>query len=140
MKINAIYYVAAGILFTTIFTQTSMAAESTEELYKQCEAKQTIAEQRACYPMVAKQSEAELIVAEKQARATMVDLERKSEGSRLMQPVKAFDKAERIYRAFRSAESHRVLASYGSGNGGGLASYQTTIEMNIARIKQLKTQ
>lgn len=48
--------------------------------------------------------------------------------------------AERAYRSFRTAESDRVLASYGSGNGGGLAFYKTTIEMNLARIKQLKDQ
>lgn len=140
MKINAIHHVAAGFVFAAMCTQTSMAAESAKALYKQCEAKQTTAEQRECYPVVAKQSEVELVAAEKKARATMVDLENESEGSRSMHPVKAFDKAARTYRAFRTAESNYVLASAGSGNGGGLASYQVTIEMNLARIKQLKGQ
>ncbi|MBS0454242.1 MAG: DUF1311 domain-containing protein [Proteobacteria bacterium] len=139
MKINAIH-VAAGFVFAAMGTRTSMAAESTEALYKQCETKQSTAEQRECYPVVAKQSEVELVAAEKKQRAAMVDLENESEGSLSMHPVKAFDKAERTYRAFRTAESNRVLASYGSGNGGGLASYRVTIEMNLARIKQLKGQ
>lgn len=138
MKVNVIHHVVAGFVFAVIGTQTSMAAESAEALYKQCEAKHTTAEQRKCYPVVAKQSEVELVAAEKKARAAMINLENESEGSRSMHPVKAFDKAARAYRAFRDAESNLVLASYGSGNGGGLASYQATIEMNLARIKKLK--
>ncbi|KUY84087.1 lysozyme inhibitor LprI family protein [Burkholderia sp. RF4-BP95] len=140
MKIYAIHHVAAGLVFAAMCTQPSMAAESAEALYKQCEAKQTTAEQRECYPVAAKQSEIELVAAEKKARAEMVDLENESEGSRSLHPVMAFDKAERAYRAFRTAESNRVLASYGSGNGGGLASHQATIEMNLARIKLLNGQ
>ncbi|MCD4547715.1 hypothetical protein LRP79_26715 [Burkholderia pseudomallei] len=62
---------------------TSMAAESAEELYKQCEAKQTTAEQRECYPVVAKQSEIQLVAAERKARTAMVELENESEGSRV---------------------------------------------------------
>ncbi|CFQ27547.1 lysozyme inhibitor LprI family protein [Yersinia bercovieri] len=142
MKANAIHYVVAGAVFTAICTQTSIAAatESAETLYKQCQAKQTTVEQRECYPLVAKESEVELVAAEKKVRTAMVELEKVSEGSRSMHPVKAFDNAERAYRAFRTAESHRVLASYGSGNGGGLASYQTIIEMNMMRIHQLNDQ
>lgn len=140
MKANAIYSVVAGAVFMAICTQTSIAAESVEALYKQCQAKQTTAEQRECYPVVAKQSEIELVATEKKVRAALVELENESEGSRSMHPVKAFDNAERAYRAFRTAEGHRVLASYGSGNGGGLASYQATIEMNMMRIHQLNDQ
>ncbi|VWD63928.1 hypothetical protein BLA50215_07775 [Burkholderia lata] len=70
----------------------------------------------------------------------MVALESESEGSRSLHPVVAFEKAERAYRAFRIAESNRVLTSYGSGNGGGLAASKATIEMNLRRIKQLKGQ
>lgn len=139
MKINTVHQIAAGLVLAAICT-TSMAAESAEALYKQCEAKQTTAEQRECYPAVVQQSEMELIAVEKKVRAAMVDLEKISEGSRSLHPVKAFDKAESTYREFRAAESDRVLASYGSGNGGGLASQQAIIEMNLARIKQLKDQ
>ncbi|MDR2249573.1 lysozyme inhibitor LprI family protein [Acinetobacter sp.] len=117
-----------------------MAAESAETLYRKCQARTSTVEQRKCYPAVEKQSEVELVAAEKKVRATMVELEKMSEGSRSMHPVKAFDQAARAYRDFRTAESGRVLASYGSGNGGGLAASQTNIEMNLARIKLLKTQ
>lgn len=140
MKVKAIHHVAAGFVFVAVCTQSSLAAESAEALYKQCEARQTTAEQRECYPVAARQSEVELVAAEKKVRTAMVDLENESEGSRSLHPVMAFDKAERAYRAFRTAESNRVLASYGSGNGGGLASYQATIEMNLARIRQLNVQ
>lgn len=47
------------------------------------------------------------------------------------------DKAARTFRAFRAAESARVLASYGSGNGGGLAAWETEIQMNLDRTKKL---
>jgi uncharacterized protein YecT (DUF1311 family) len=117
-----------------------VAAESAEALYAQCKAKQSMVQQRECYPAVEKQSENELVAAEKKARADMVELERVSEGSRALHPVMAFDKAERAYRAFRAAERNRVLASYGSGNGGDLAANQATIEMNLVRIKQLTGQ
>lgn len=139
MKINAIHHVVAGLMFAAMCTP-SIAAESAETLYKQCEAKQTTTEQRECYPVVEKQSEVELVAAEKKARADMVELENESEGSRSLHPVMAFDKAQRAYRAFRTAESNRVLTSYGSGNGGDLAANQATIAMNLARIKQLTGQ
>ncbi|TPW38385.1 DUF1311 domain-containing protein [Serratia sp. SRS-8-S-2018] len=114
-----------------------MAAKSAEILYRQCQVRTSSVEQRECYPAVEKQSEAELVVAEKRIRAAMVELENISEGSRSMHPVQAFDHAEQAYRAFRAAESQRVLASYGSGNGSDLAASQTYIEMNPARIKLL---
>lgn len=138
MKINTIHQVAAGFVFAAMCAQAALAATTAETLYKQCAAKETNAEKRECYPAAVKQSELELVAAEKKARAAMVDLERESEGSRSLQPVMAFDNAERAYRAFRAAESSRVMASYGSGNGGGLASYKATIEMNFTRIKQLQ--
>jgi uncharacterized protein YecT (DUF1311 family) len=139
MKVNSVN-LAAGFVFVAMCSQTSIAAESAEALYKQCEAKQTTAEQRKCYPVVKKQSEIELVAAEKKVRADMVELEGESESSRSLHPVMAFDKAERAYRAFRTAESHRVLTSYGSGNGGDLAANQAAIEMNLTRIRQLKGQ
>ncbi|WP_296226622.1 lysozyme inhibitor LprI family protein [Ralstonia sp. UBA689] len=117
--------------------QTAFAETSAEALYQQCDAKTTTAEQRDCYPAAVKQSEIELTHAEAKARAELVELEKLSEGSRSMHPVQAFDKAARAYRAFRDAESKRVMTSYGSGNGGGLAAYQTVIGMNLARAKQL---
>ncbi|MDE4920623.1 uncharacterized protein YecT (DUF1311 family) [Cupriavidus metallidurans] len=138
MKTNVLHQVAAGFVFAAMCSQTALAGTTAETLYKQCAAKETNAEQRECYPAAVRQSEVELVAAEKKARAAMVDLERESEGSRSLQPVMAFDKAERAYRAFRTAESNRVVASYGSGNGGGLASYKATIEMNLTRIKQLQ--
>lgn len=137
MKINATHYVTALAMFAAMSVQTSIAAESVEAFYKRCKARQTTVEQRECYPAVAKQSEAELVAAEKKVRAAMVGLESESEGSRSAHPVKAFDNAVRTYRAFRTAESNRVSASYGSGNGGDLASYETIIKMNIMRIRQL---
>jgi uncharacterized protein YecT (DUF1311 family) len=140
MKINAAHRVATGLVLIAICTQTAVAAESAEALYAQCKAKQSMVQQRECYPAVEKQSENELVAAEKKARADMVELERVSEGSRALHPVMAFDKAERAYRAFRAAERNRVLASYGSGNGGDLAANQATIEMNLVRIKQLTGQ
>ncbi|WP_432324120.1 lysozyme inhibitor LprI family protein [Yersinia enterocolitica] len=140
MKKNIIYRIAPSIILVGALTQTSMAAESAEILYRQCQARTSSVEQRECYPAVEKQSETELVAAEKKARASMVDLENISEGSRSVHPVQAFDHAELAYRAFRAAESHRVLASYGSGNGGDLAAYQTGIEMNLARIKLLRSQ
>ncbi len=127
-------------MLAAMFAEASPATESAEALFKSCQGKQTIAAQRECYPAVVKQSEAELVVVERNVRNAMVELENESAGSRPMRPVRAFDKAERAYRAFRAAESDRVSASYGSGNGGGLASYQLMIEMNLARIKQLKGQ
>lgn len=75
--------------------------------------------------------------AEKKARARMMKLEKISEGSRSMHPVLALDRATRAFRVFRSAESNRVLASYGSGNGGDLAAFTTIIDMNIARARLL---
>ncbi|AJC22325.1 lysozyme inhibitor LprI family protein [Pandoraea pulmonicola] len=140
MKINAAHHVATGLVLVAICTQTTVAAESAEALYAQCKAKQSMVQQRECYPAVEKQSENELVAAEKKARADMVELERVSEGSRALHPVMAFDKAEHAYRAFRAAERNRVLASYGSGNGGDLAANQATIEMNLIRIKQLTGQ
>ena len=137
MKLNSIQSMAAGAVLAVMYALPAVAAESAEVLYKQCEAKESTAEQRECYPAVVKQSEAELVAVEKKTRADLVELENMSEGSKSLQPVKAFDNAERAYREFRTAESHRVLTSYGSGNGGGLAAYQTIIEMNLSRIKQL---
>lgn len=136
MKINTTCVL--GLVFVATLTQTAMAANSAEELYDKCEARQTTAEQRDCYPAVVKQSEVELAAVEKKVRRALAELENTSEGSRSMHPVKNFDKAKRAYRVFRDAESNRVLSSYGSGNGGGLAAYKVTIEMNLARIKQLK--
>lgn len=138
MKIRFNHLVIAGYIIGTMSTHMVSAAEPTTALYHACEAKQTTAEQRICYPLVFAQSEAELVETEKNTRANLLALAKESQGSRLMYPVKAFDKAERTYRAFRSAESNRILTSYGSGNGGDLAAYQTMIEMNLARIKQLK--
>ncbi|WP_332397992.1 lysozyme inhibitor LprI family protein, partial [Burkholderia ubonensis] len=132
--------VPAMLLFSALVTQTALAADSADALFKQCESKSTTANQRDCYPAVVKQSEIELVAAEKKARAEMVELERISEGSRSMHPVQAFDKAARAYRAFRDAESNRVTTSYGSGNGGGHAAYQTIVEMNLTRAKRLKSQ
>ncbi|AYN29067.1 MULTISPECIES: lysozyme inhibitor LprI family protein [Buttiauxella] len=137
MKLNSIQSMVAGTVLVAMTSLPAVAAESAQALYKQCEAKESTAEQRECYPAVVKQSEAELVAIEKKTRADLVELENMSEGSKSLQPVKAFDNAERAYREFRTAESHRVLTSYGSGNGGGLAAYQTIIEMNLSRIKQL---
>ncbi|WBM69003.1 lysozyme inhibitor LprI family protein [Buttiauxella sp. WJP83] len=137
MKINATQSILAGLMFAALCSQTVLAAESAEGLYKKCEEKLSTAEQRECYPIVVKQSEIELSAAEKKVRAELVELEKESEGSRSLHSVKAFDKAELAYREFRNAESNRVLTSYGSGNGGGLAAYKSTIDMNLMRIKQL---
>lgn len=134
MKLNSIQSMAAGAVLAVMY---ALPAAATETLYKQCEEKQTTAEQRECYPAVVKQSEAELVAVEKKTRADLVELEKISEGSKSLHPVKAFDNAERAYRQFRTAESNRVLTSFGSGNGGDIASYQTIIEMNLLRIKQL---
>ncbi len=117
--------------------QSAPAAEPAANLYRQCLDKPSTAEQRNCYPAVVRQSEIELAAAERKARARMVELEKISEGSRSMRPVLAFDRAARAFRAFRNAESNRVLASYGSGNGGDLATSAMVIDMNIARAKQL---
>ncbi len=140
LKINVILRTATGFVFAAMCDQASLAAESATTLYEQCATKQTTVEQRKCYPVAVKQSEVELIAAEKKVRTAMVALEKESEGSRSLHPVMAFDKAERVYRAFRTAETNRVLASYGSGNGGDIAANQATIEMNLVRIKQLKGQ
>ncbi|WP_243751046.1 DUF1311 domain-containing protein [Paraburkholderia sp. BL10I2N1] len=114
-----------------------MAADTAATLYRQCRDKPSTAAQRDCYPDVVRRSEIELVTAEKKARAHMMELEKISEGSRSMHPVLAFDKAARTFRVFRDAESNRVLASYGSGNGGDLAASGTAIKMNIARARLL---
>lgn len=126
-----------GSALLCVAAQLAPAAETATSLYAQCRAKPTTAEQRDCYPMVVKQSELELVAAEKKVRADMVELEKISEGSRSLHPVRAFDKTARAFRAFRAAESTRVLTSYGSGNGGGLAAWEAEIQMNLARTKLL---
>lgn len=141
MKTDAAHRLVTVVGFVIAATCTQVAqAESAAALYVQCEAKPSMAEQRECFPAAAKQAELELVAAERAARVAMVDLEKESAGSRAMHPVKAFDQAARAYRAFRSAESRRVLTSYGTGNGGGLAVQQVTIRMDLARIKQLNGQ
>ncbi|EHJ1676523.1 DUF1311 domain-containing protein [Salmonella enterica] len=138
MKKYIIYQVIpAGVLMAAV-VQCSMAADSAEILYRQCQARGSTIAQRECYPVAEKLSEAELVTAEKKVRLSLIQLESVSEGSRSMHPVLAFDHAERQYRKFRTAEKQRVLTSYGSGNGGDLAAYQTVIEMNLARINLLK--
>ncbi len=125
-----------GVLLCMMM-QSALPGEPAATLYKQCRDKPSAYEQRDCYPAVVRQSEFELAAAEKKVRAGMVELEKISQGSRAMRPVHAFDQAERAFRAFRNAESNRVLASYGSGNGGGLAAFEAIIEMNIARVNLL---
>jgi len=137
MKLNSIQAIAAGAVLAVMYVLPAAATETAQVLYKQCNDKQTTVEQRECYQAAVKQSEAELVAAEKKARADLVELEKISEGSKSLNPVKAFDNAERAYLQFRTAESQRVMTSYGSGNGGDIASYQTIIEMNIMRTKQL---
>jgi len=130
--------IGAGLLCLTI--RSAMAADTAEAMYQQCRSKPSIAEQRDCFPAVVRQSEFELAAAEKKARADMVELESISASSRAVHPVLAFDGAAHTFRAFRDAESRRVLASYGSGNGGALSAYATSIEMNIARARLLASE
>ena len=126
-----------GGVLLCMMMQSALPAETAATLYKQCRDKRSTAEQRDCYPAAVRQSEIELAAAEKKVRAGMVELEKISLGSRAMHPVRAFDQAERAFRTFRDAESNRALATYGSGNGGGLAAFETIIEMNIARANLL---
>jgi uncharacterized protein YecT (DUF1311 family) len=126
-----------GGVLLCMMMQSALPSETAATLYKECRDKPSTAEQRDCYPAVVRQSEIELGAAEKKVRAGMVELEKISQGSHAMHPVRAFDRAERAFRAFRDAESKRALASYGSGNGGGLAGFETIIEMNIARANLL---
>lgn len=107
------------------------------ELYKQCRDKPTTVQQRDCFPAAVQQSESELAAAEKDARADLEELEAVSPGSRSLHPVQAFDEAARAFRAFREAERQRVLTSYGSGNGGGVAAAETVIRMNLERSDAL---
>ncbi len=129
--------VLVGGVLLCMMMQSALAAETAATLYKQCRDKPSTAEQRDCYPAAVRQSEIELVSAEKKVRADMVELEKISQGSRAMHPVRAFDRAERAFHTFRDAESNRALATYGSGNGGGLAVFETIIEMNIARANLL---
>ncbi|HGJ4365176.1 TPA: DUF1311 domain-containing protein [Salmonella enterica subsp. enterica serovar Thompson] len=138
MKKNIIYYAIPGVVLMAAVNQWATAADSAEILYRQCQARDSTIAQRECYPAAERQSETELIAAEKKVRLSLGQLESISKGSRSMHPVQAFDRAELMYRKFRTAESQRVLASYGSGNGGDLAAYQTVIEMNLSRIHLLK--
>lgn len=130
--------VGGSLLSVTL--QSAQAADDALTLYKQCQAKPSTAEQRECFPAVIKQSEIELAAAEKAARAEMVELEEISPASRELHPVLNFDNAATAFYAFRDAESQRVLSSFGSGNGGGLAASETIIQMNIARAKTLNGQ
>ncbi|WP_248071661.1 lysozyme inhibitor LprI family protein [Ralstonia pseudosolanacearum] len=107
------------------------------DLYKQCRDKTTTAQQRTCFPAAVQQSEIELAAAEQDTRADLEELEAVSQGSRALRPVQAFDEAARAFRAFREAERQRVLTSYGSGNGGGLAAAETVIRMNLERADAL---
>lgn len=138
-----------AFISTVLFCMMGTSAQSAETapttskaalIYQQCRNKNTTAEQRDCYPAAIRQSEVELKAAEKKERASMADLEAMSPGSAEMHPVRAFDEAARAFRAFRDAESQRVLASYGSGNGGGLAASETVIRMNLDRIKLLSSE
>lgn len=138
LKNYIIYHVIPGIALMVAVNQWSMAADSAEILYRQCQAGVSTVAQRKCYPAAERQSEAELVAAEKKARLSLTQMESISEGSRSLHPVRAFDRAELLYRKFRTAERERVMASYGSGNGGDLAAYQVVIEMNLARINLLK--
>ncbi|MGF6659500.1 uncharacterized protein YecT (DUF1311 family) [Paraburkholderia atlantica] len=131
---------SAALVGTWLFCptiQSAMATEKAEAMYQQCRSQQSTARQRDCYPAVLRQAEIELAAAGNEARADLVELESISEGSRAVHPVLAFDDAARAFGAFRDAESRRVRASYGSGNGGDLAAYATSIEMTIARARQL---
>ncbi|MDR6504187.1 hypothetical protein J2785_007384 [Burkholderia ambifaria] len=87
LTITLVRWVPVMLVFSALVTQTALAAESADALYKQCESKSATENQRNCYPAVVKQSEIELIAAEKNARAEMVELENISEGSRSMHPV-----------------------------------------------------
>lgn len=70
MRINSlkkyiIYQVIpAGVLMAAV-VQCSMAADSAEILYRQCQARGSTIAQRECYPVAEKLSEAELVTAEK---------------------------------------------------------------------------
>ena len=127
--------IGTGVLCLTI--QSTVSAETAEAMYQECRSKLSIAEQRDCFPAAVRQSDIELTAAEKKARADLVELESISAGSRAVHPVLAFDRAAHTFHAFRDAESRRVRASYGSGNGGDVAAYATSIEMNIARARLL---
>lgn len=135
---RSLAFIGTGVLCLII--QFPACAETADALFRQCRDKPSTAEQRSCYPAIVKQSEIELVATERKARFKMVELETISEGSRAIHPARAFDRAARAFRAFRDAESMRVLASYGSGNGGDLAASAVVIEMNINRAKLLATE
>ena len=114
--------------------------QSADAMFKECSVSLSTAEQRDCLPLVLKKSEAELVSAEKKERASMAELEKISEGSRKLRPVRAFDRAAKAFRAYRDSECNRVLTSYGSGNGGGIAFWECKIKMNLERASKLNSE
>ncbi|KFS16946.1 hypothetical protein AK63_23415, partial [Salmonella enterica subsp. enterica serovar Bareilly str. CFSAN000955] len=75
-----------GIALMVAVNQWSMAADSAEILYRQCQAGVSTVAQRKCYPAAERQSEAELVAAEKKARLSLTQMESISEGSRSLHP------------------------------------------------------